>query len=645
MAGPRGLPRVLVARPGRSARIGATIPFPLFRSRQVPNSPAFKTPLSGNPLQTRADLERALNALFAPLLPFFSESGARVRLSAEAAHFDRAAGELEGYARPLWGIAPLVAGGGSFSHWQLYRNGLIAGTDPGHPDYWGDITGIDQRQVEMAAIGFTLALCREHYWDPLPADAKTRVAAYLMNARDREFVDSNWKFFRVLIDLGLMECGVAVDPVKREDYLEGIERFYLGNGWYRDGNIRTAEHYIPFAFHFYGLLYATLSGDARRAALYRERARPFAEAMRHWHAEDGSGLPFGRSLTYRFAHAGFWAALAYAGVEALPWGEIKGYYLRNMRWWAGQPIADRDGVLSIGYAYPNLMMSEGYNSAGSPYWAMKAFLPLALPEDHPFWQAEETAPPVFEAPVPLAEPGMVAQHQHGHIVVLASGQQSRQWRGMVEKYSKFAYSTCYGFSIEYGDREFEKLASDNMLSFSEDGDHWRMRESNEDVRIAGDTLFARWHPYPDVRVESFILPMGRWHIRLHEVTTPRPIEVLEGGFAIAKPDFNRFTETLTDTRAEVATDEDASVVIGGDTRTPRVISPFPNTNLMSARTLVPQLRGRIAAGTTLLRCAVLAEPLAGSAPLPAEPDWPDIDALRKLFAEQGRVVPVFDIAL
>ena len=46
-------------------------------------------------------------------------------------------------------------------------------------------------------------------------------------------------------------------------------------------------------------------------------------------------------------------------------------------------------MLSIGYGYPNLFMCESYNSAGSPYWALKAFLPLALPEDHPFWTAEE----------------------------------------------------------------------------------------------------------------------------------------------------------------------------------------------------------------------------------------------------------------
>ncbi len=521
-------------------------------------------PFSENPLRTRVDVQRAVGELFTPLLPHFSSSAARVRLSAAAAHFDRAAADLEGFARPLWGIAPLTAGGGEFDHWALYRKGLSNGTDPDHPDYWGNIGGIDQRQVELAAIGFALRIARPQLWDPLDDAAKKQIAAYLVAGREHEFVDSNWKFFRVMIDLGLMHCGVPVNAEKRNAYLDDIEHFAIGNGWYRDGPIRSVDHYIPFAFHFYGLIYAALSDDAKRAEVYRARAAEFARSIRHWYAPDGSALPYGRSLTYRFAHAGFWGALAYADVEALPWGQIKGYYLRNLRWWARQPIFDRDGVLSVGYAYPNLLMSESYNSGGSPYWALKAFLPLALAEDHPFWAAQEEAPESFDAPVPLPEPGMVAQHLSGHIVALASGQEHARWRGFAEKYGKFAYSTRYGFSIEANDRYFPEAGCDGMLGFSDDGRHLRMREGNEAALIAGDKLYARWRPYEDVLVETWLVPTGAWHFRLHEVTTPRRLDVVEGGFAISKPDFRAWEEATVGPRATVRTAEDVSAIVGYD---------------------------------------------------------------------------------
>jgi hypothetical protein len=564
-----------------------------------------------------------------------------VRLSAAAAHFDGAAAELEGFARPLWGIAPLAAGGGEFEHWALYRKGLANGTDPDHPDYWGDIHDMDQRQVELAAIGFSMRIARAQLWDPHDAAAKRRIAAYLTAGREREFVDSNWKFFRVLIDLGLMHCGVEIDPKKRYAYLDDLESLVIGNGWYRDGPIRSADHYIPFAFHYYGLVYATLSGDAERAARYRERAAQFACSIRHWYALDGSALPFGRSLTYRFAHAGFWGALAFADVEALPWGQIKGYYLRNLRWWARQPMFDRDGVLSVGYAYPNLMISEGYNSAGSPYWAMKAFLPLTLPEDHPFWAATEEDPEAFQDPVPLLEPGMVAQYLPGHIVVLASGQEYARWRGTPEKYCKFAYSTRYGFSVEANNRHFPSAACDGMLVFSDDGLHLRMRENNERALMAGDKLYAKWRPYEDVLVETWLVPAGRWHIRLHAVTTPRRLAVAEGGFAIAKPDFGQWDETVAATRAEVATADDVSMIVGYDARAAQVISPLSNTNVIAARTLLPQLRGVVEAGTTLLACAVLAQPRPASDGVPPAPGSRNVEDLRRLFQAEGRVVPVF----
>lgn len=78
----------------------------------------------------------AVHSLFNPLLPSFSEGKARVQLDASGFTHDRAASDLEGFARPLFGIAPLVAGGGSFEHWELFREGLKNGTDPSHREYW-----------------------------------------------------------------------------------------------------------------------------------------------------------------------------------------------------------------------------------------------------------------------------------------------------------------------------------------------------------------------------------------------------------------------------------------------------------------------------------------------------------------------------
>ncbi|WP_434713856.1 DUF2264 domain-containing protein (plasmid) [Rhizobium sp. YTUHZ045] len=612
--------------------------------------PTKANPLSGNPLKTRDDLAKAIIDLFKPLLPYFSEGGARVRLSATGAIFDRAAADLEGFARPLWGIVPLVAGGGHFPHWNLYRRGLANGTNPAHSEYWGDLADRNQRLVELAAVGFALALVPEHIWEPLSDGEKRTVAAYLLAARELEFIDNNWKFFRVLIDLGLERVGVAFDMAKTAAYLDELEAFDIGEGWYRDGPVRRVDHYIPFAMHFYGLIYTVLArGDEARKNRFRNRAKIFAVDIRHWFGPDGAALAFGRSQTYRFAAGGFWGALAFAGVKALPWAEIKGYYMRHIRWWSAMPIADRDGVLSIGYGYPNLLMSESYNSPGSPYWALKFFLPLALPQDHPFWTAEEMPQPDFPEPVALKPAGMVAMHTPGNVVVLSSGQQHDKMRGANEKYSKFVYSTRYAFNIEADDRNFAAASFDGMLGLSDDGVHFRMRETMEEALIAGDRLYSRWRPWNDVTIETWLLPANPWHIRIHRIATPRALSTIEGGFAIERADFNADRSEHAQGRAiwYGQTDISAIVDLSPHPRTGHAMNPIPNTNLVHAKTLLPQLRGEIGPGTTLLVSAALALPVQEDWALALEnpPACPHFGELERHFREKGVRVPAFALLM
>lgn len=397
--------------------------------------------------------------------------------------------------------------------------------------------------------------------------------------------------------------------------------------------------------HFYGLIYSKLAnGDEKRVADYKERARLFAKDIQHWFDEDGGTLAFGRSLTYRFACGGFWGALAFADVEALPWGVIKGHFLRHLRWWSKLPIAHANGVLSIGYGYPNLFMSESYNSAGSPYWALKAFLPLALPADHPFWTAEEVEADFHAKPVPLKHPGMVMQHTKGNVVALSSGQQVRfgrkTWhmRQGAEKYSKFVYSSRYGFSVESDDRDYDSGAFDGMLAFTDDGLHYRVREGNEVAQIAENVLFARWKPWADVTVETWLVPAHHWHVRVHRITTPRPLQATEGGFAIGRADFNADTYVDEPGRGVAKSKTDVSAILDlGGKRQGRAFRALPNTNLVVSKSIVPQLLGDIPVGTTVLMTAAMALPAGAEAEaaLVAPPHAPDLAALEALFAREG----------
>jgi hypothetical protein len=596
-------------------------------------------PLSNNPLRSRADLQAAMRALFAPVKPRFSPGVARVRLGFSGAHFDNAAAELEGFSRPLWGLAPLAAGGADFDGWELYRRGLSNGSDPQHPEYWGAPADSDQRLVEMAAIGFALALAPRETWEPLEPRAKENLTRWLLEINRREMPDCNWLFFRVLVNVGLAKVGAEHDQAAMHAALDRIETFYLGDGWYSDGPNMRRDYYIPFAMHFYGLLYARLAdeGDPQRAQRFRERAAIFAQDFIHWFDADGAALPFGRSLTYRFAQGAFWGALAFADVEALPWGVLKGLTLRHLRWWSARPIFEPDGTLSIGYGYPNLNMAEQYNSPGSPYWALKFFIPLALPETHPFWQADEAPLPDLPQSHTLPHAGMIIGRdpESRHVFALNGGQHMLWSRHGAEKYAKFAYSTAFAFSVPSGGYGLEQAAVDSMLALSEDDAHYRVREEPLEAHIdASGMLYSRWQPWPDVEVETWLMLALPWHVRLHRLRCARPLWSAEGGFAL-----DRTGEALPASKQEEGAGFALADYPAGFSglrdlkmgRAGRVLRVFPNTNLLVPRTVIPTLLGRHAPGEHWLGCAVLASPDSATVETAwtSPPPWPDTIVNRK----------------
>ena len=123
---------------------------------------------SRNPLKTRDDVQRLVRELIEPVTRHFSPGRAQVTLGANRALYGDPAGLLEGFARPLWGLAPLAGGGGKFKHWELWRAGIESGTNPEHPEYWGAPGDYDQRSVEMGAFGAGLAVAPKELWEKLP---------------------------------------------------------------------------------------------------------------------------------------------------------------------------------------------------------------------------------------------------------------------------------------------------------------------------------------------------------------------------------------------------------------------------------------------------------------------------------------------
>lgn len=596
-------------------------------------------PITRNPLKTKEDVRQAFGQLADPLKPYFSKGSARLHIGNTGASYAEGIAEMEGFSRVLWGLVPLLAGGGESDLWETYMQGIRNGTNPSHEEYWGEVNDYDQRLVEMAALGFALALIPDKIKERLNDQDMERLAAWLDQISERKLWDCNWLFFRVLVQMGFKKAGLPYNRQLIVKTLDDIERFYLEDGWYADGVGGHSDYYVPFAFHYYGLLYAKLmeKDDPERSSLYKSRAEAFAKSFIHWFAEDGSAIPYGRSLTYRFAQSAFWSALVYAGVEPFPLGVMKGIILRNLRWWFQQPIFNPDGTLTIGYAYPNLVMAENYNSPGSPYWALKTFLPLALSDEHPFWTAEELPLPQLSSRDVQQPPHLVICRQETvpHVLAFNPGHLStNEHTHTSAKYEKFVYSTFFGISVPRAEWGLAQGAFDSMLALSEGDNLFRVKRKCEETSIREGCIYTRWKPWSDVEVQTWLIPGTPWHIRVHRILTGRPLDAADGGFALGLNGPLHVQQTESGAKASTAAGSSGIRILFGSGKA-ELVYPNANTNLLHPRTVIPTVRTRIEPGSCWFATAVYGEPFHAGADRAWEAAPYAHAADSKLFIESG----------
>ena len=558
-------------------------------------------------LSTKQDFQALMHLFLDPLKPYYSAGGARLHLGDTGVTYGQAAIELEAFSRPLWALVPFWMGGGSDPEFEaIYRRGLAAGSDPENPEYWGSCKDYDQCFVEMAAIACGLLNAPDKLWDPLSGAEKQNLARWLDQINHHQIPECNWQFFMILVNLALKKCGMPYDAENMARGLARIDSYYSGDGWSTDGASPQKDYYIPWAIQYYGVLYSKFAADTdpERAALYRSRAELFAQQFIYWFDENGAALPYGRSLTYRFAQNCFWAACVWAGLEPFPLGVMKGLIVRNFNWWLDQKMFDRDGILTIGYCYPQMYMAERYNAPGSPYWGMKSFILLALPDSHPFWSAEAEPMPALDALKPMPHANMLVARTKGRVTAYAAGVNEGHGHGQFpEKYAKFAYDTRFGFCASRSREVIYQAAPDSMLAFVID-DNVFVRKVSLSHEIRADRVVSKWSPFPGITVTTTVLPTADGHIRRHEIESAYPCEAYDCGFAV--PNFAPGYVESTAGGAATARNAAVSCTVSGSGEG-TVIKCDPNVSLYSTNVCIPAVRYAIPEGRTVLETEIKAQ--------------------------------------
>lgn len=541
---------------------------------------------------TKTAAQASLMRLLQPLSPFYSESGARLELGATSAQYENDSITMEAFARPLWGLVPYWAGGGRAPEWErLYLRGLASGSNPTHPDYWHACRDYDQKFCEMPAIAYGMLLAPERVWEPLSEAEKQNLTEWLWEINRHECCACNWQWFSILTNLALKARGQPFSQERIESGLAVLEDCYDAGGWYQDGSGGEKDYYNPFVMLSFGLLYAVFMEQEKpeRCQKFRQRARLFAKDYIYWFAEDGAAIAYGRSMTYRFAQATFFSISLLAGEAVLPLPVVKGILVRHLVWWLNQPIYDNAGILTIGYAYPNLQMSESYNAPGSPYWSLTAFAFLALPDSHPFWTAEAAPMPPLERQKYLVHAGMLLQRGNNNAVALVPGRLNADSHShTVEKYGKFAYSSRFAFSISRSPVTLGQSAPDSMLCFQVGGYFYVKDVVSPGYHVGEDGLTFDWSPLEGIHVHTLIRPTAAGHLRTHTIESDYDCTSYDCGFALSTDDRNCCHWEAEGCSAAVYSESDFCRVtsISGNGKG-EILIPDPNTNLIAPKTSIP----------------------------------------------------------
>jgi hypothetical protein len=369
--------------------------------------------------------------------------------------YGTAVDQLEGFARTFMLAAFRIAGDpdttGELAEW--YAAGLSAGVDPRSSERWVRPDELDQAKVEAAALAIGLHLTRDTLWAGLDPSTQANVVAYLQTVIGQPYPPINWVWFRIVVEQFLASVGAEYRQADIEEDLSIADGFFRADGWLSDGSSRAYDHYTGWALHLYPVLWAGMVGDdprhAERIARYRaalDRFLPDAAALV---GGDGSPLIQGRSLTYRFAAvAPFWAA-ALAGSDALAPGLIRRAASGIVSHFVGHGAPDERGRLSLGWHHEWRPLAQSYSGPGSPYWASKGMLGLALPADHEVWTAVEEALPVEHGDVlrVIVAPGWVVSgtSDDGIVRVVNHGtDHGHEGTPQVDPplYARFGYSTA-----------------------------------------------------------------------------------------------------------------------------------------------------------------------------------------------------------
>lgn len=314
---------------------------------------------------------------------------------------------LEGLTRSFFVAAPIInekpdAVISGFNIRDYYKKQIIRSCTKGDSAYVGSYEELQkmtnyadpfkafQQTVETCALVVCLWICKEQLWDTYTKEEKDKIADFLTSFAHANTVPQNWRLFNMLDMAFLHMEGYPIDEEIMLDHAQAILAYYVGDGWYRDG--QSFDYYSCWAFNVYAPLWCKWYGYENMpeiAKRFEDNSNKLMETFADFFDKDGFTNMWGRSNIYRNA-----ATSTFDGNLFLKNYTVNPGLARRITSGSLLQFFTREdfmfkGVPTLGFYGQFAPLVQGYSCAESTFWLGKAFLCLHLPKEHPFWSEKE----------------------------------------------------------------------------------------------------------------------------------------------------------------------------------------------------------------------------------------------------------------
>lgn len=255
-----------------------------------------------------------------------------------------------------------------------------------------------QPLVDAAYIAESFLRGYDALWVPLDDLTKQRYIAEFQQLRRVDPPYTNWLLFSSTVECFLKKAGAQTDYYRITSALRKVDEWYVGDGWYSDGEDFAFDYYNSFVIHPMYVECLEVMTNGGKQNIWNVKGGNFPNALKRMQRfgmilerfvfPEGTFPVFGRSITYRTGVLQPLALLSLRGwlPKELPAGQVRAAMTAVIqRMFGDNRNFNAEGYLTLGFNGSQPNISDWYTNNGSLYLASLAFLPLGLPADAPFW--------------------------------------------------------------------------------------------------------------------------------------------------------------------------------------------------------------------------------------------------------------------